>query len=215
MTDNASNVNKEKVSNDSTRIYKYKKSCNMPLINSVYDDGLVYRKEDYGVFVRFNNGNFNGLLHRSKLGKRYLNTINKGDTISVSILDIKDNTKISLRLFEQEFPELSSSQKRTPRVNSRWNSNLDKVMTSCEKVLKKQDNNRKVRCKYSGSLIYETDSYKCKESSDGEIYYFESLYNAIKYNKLKNRYMKLLLDDGSLEILQSNKYSDINEIDVL
>ena len=119
--------------------------------------------------------------------------------------------------FSDEDLELlvNNSKKSIPRVNSRWNNNLHKIMKPSKEILKKQDTNKKVRCKYSGNLIYEKDSYKCKESSDGEIYYFENLYNALKYNKIKNRYMKLLLDDGSLEILQSSNSNNIDEIDVL
>lgn len=211
----------DKDKNDVREIYKYsgKKSMNtkMPVINSVYDDGVVYRKENYGVFVKFDNNNFNGLLHRSKMRGRHLNTINIGDVISVLIIEIKDDMKVSLRLFEQEFPELNNSNKKIPKINTRWNNNLSKIMRPSKEILKKADINRKIRCKYSGNLIYEKDSYKCKESSDGEIYYFESLYNALRYNKLKNRYMKLLLDDGSLEILQWTNYRDkkVDEIDIL
>ena len=63
--------------------------------------------------------------------------------------------RISLRLFQQEFPELNNSKKKSiPTVNSRWNSNLSKIMKPSNEVLKKQDINKKVRCKYSGNLIY-------------------------------------------------------------
>lgn len=216
-----SDKKKDDVNGTFKEIYKYtgRNSVNnkIPVINSVYEDGLVYRKENYGVFVKFDNNNFNGLLHKSKLGDRYLSSINIGDIIGVSIIEIKSDMKISLKLFQQEFPELNNSKKNIPTVNSRWNTNLNKIMKPSKEVIKKQDINRKVRCKYSGNLIYEKDSYKCKESSDGEIYYFESLYNALRYNKLKNRYMKLLLDDGSLEILQWSSYKDksVDEIDVL
>lgn len=215
---NKYNVYNNDVNSDSKEIYKYsgkRYNNTIPLINSVYDDGMVYRKENYGVFVKFDNNKYNGLLHRSKLGNRYLNNINIGDIISVSIIEIKDDMKISLRLFQQEFPELNNSKQTIPKVNSRWNNNLHKIMKPSKEILKKQDTNKKVRCKYSGNLIYEKDSYKCKESSDGEIYYFENLNNALKYNKIKNRYMKLLLDDGSLEILQSNNSNNLDEIDVL
>ena len=214
--------NKDNVKEDLKKIYRYtdRGSINtkVPQLNAVYNDGKVYRKENYGVFVKFDNNNFNGLLHKSKLGGKYLDSINIGDIISVSIIEIKGDMRISLRLFQQEFPDLNNSKKKSvPTVNSRWNSNLSKIMKPSNEVLKRQDINKRVRCKYSGNLIYEKDSYKCKESTDGEIYYFESLYNALRYNKLKNRYMKLLLDDGSLEILQWSNYKDRNldEVDVL
>lgn len=203
-------------------LYKYtggkSVSKKIPVLNSVYDDGMIYRKENYGVFVKFDNNNFNGLLHKSKLGSsRYLSSLNIGDKISVSIIEIKSDMKISLKLFQQEFPELNNSKKKNPTLNSRWSTDLNKIKRPSKEIIKRQDNNRKIRCKYSGNLIYEKDSYKCKESSDGEIYYFESLYNALRYNKLKNRYMKLLLDDGSLEILQLGNYHDksMDEIDIL
>ena len=34
--------------------------------------------------------------------------------------------------------------------------------------------NGMVKCKYSGKFIPEKKAYKCKESANGELYYFES-----------------------------------------
>ena len=206
-------------SSESPNIYKYSRSKytdtkSAPSLNSVYHDALIYRKEIYGVFVKFDNKNFNALLHKSKLGGKSLDNFNIDDIISVTVIEIKNNKKISVRLFQEDFPSLGACK---VNLSNRWGDNLTKVMerVPSEKMRKM---NGMVKCKYSGKFISEKMAFKCKESINGELYYFESLNLVLKYNKEKNRYLKLLLDDGKLEkidYVSIHKNENIDDIDVL
>lgn len=204
---------------ESPNIYKYSRSKYtdnkiVPSLNSIYHDAIIYRKEIYGVFVNFNNKNFNALLHKSKLGAKSLNDFNIDDIISVTVIEIKSNRKISVSLFQEDFPSLGSCN---VNLSSRWGNNLTKVMEKVPSEKMKKMNGM-VKCKYSGKLIPEKIAFKCKESIDGELYYFESLNLILKYNKEKNRYLKLLLDNGKLEkidYVQIYKNENIDDIDIL
>lgn len=212
------NYNSEKPSN----IYKYSGSKYtenkiIPNVNSIYHDAVIYRKEIYGVFVNFDKNKFNGLLHKSKLGGKNLDNFNINDRISVKVIEIKNTRKISVKLFEEEFPSLNNCNVNS---NTRWGDNLTKVMEVLPtEKFKKRNPSGMVKCKYSGKLIHEKDAYKCKESMTGELYYFESLMLVSKYNKENNRYLKLLSKDGKLEkidyLLIDNNNEDIDNIEVL
>jgi len=207
-------------SKKSSDIYKYtgrKYTDNkiMPALNSIFHDAIIYRKEIYGLFVNFDNKNFNALLHKTKLSGKNLDSFNIGDKISVRVIEIKNTRKISVGLFEEIFPSLHNCNVNS---NSKWGNNLTKVMESVPDERLKKKPNGMVKCKYSGKFIYEKDAYKCKESINGELYYFESLNLVMKYNKEKNRYLKLLSSDGKLEridYLNTIRNEEIDDIEIL
>lgn len=214
-----SNLNKR-----TSDIYRYSGShtnIRQPQINTVYNDAVIYRKENYGVFVNFDNNNFNALLHKSKMCRESLNNFKVGDKISVSVIEIKERGKISVKLFHEDFPSLvTNNNNNNKNYSSRWGNNLEKVVQPVKEKMRKRDLNEGVRCKYSGKYLSLNEAYKCKESINGDVYYFESLDNIIRYNKENNRYLKLLSKTGELERVEGiptrkNDIDDINDIDIL
>ena len=196
---------------------KYKETKSFPSVESIYHDAIIYRKEDYGVFVNFDKNNYSGLLHKSKLYGKSLDNFSINDIISVKVIEIKNTRKISVRLFEEDFPSLNGCNVNS---NTRWNKNLTKVMEPVpnERIRKKKNISGTVKCKYSGKLISEASACKCKESMTGELYYFEDLNLVLKYNKENNRYLKLLLSNGRLErvsYLMINNDEKIDDIEIL
>ncbi len=215
-------VENDKLSDKSTpKIYTYSgkfRNRREPELNSIYHDAVIYRKEDYGVFVNFNNDNSCALLHRSKMGKKSLHNLSIGDKISVCVIDIKERGKISVKIFEDEFPSLVSGSGNTN--NCRWGNNIEKVFMPSNSAIKKKNMSGYVKCKYSGVMILEEKAYRCKESVDGDIYYFASLDDILRYNKERNRYLKLLDKDGKLQrvdiIMSVNKdRNNLNDVDIL
>ena len=85
-----------------------RKACPVRNIQAVVRNVL-----DFGIFVDF-GGDSDGLLHRSKLGSRYLNDFMIGQTVGVDILGVSSSNRVSVALAGFSYPaeSLEDSKKR-------------------------------------------------------------------------------------------------------
>lgn len=70
--------------------------------NNCYE-GIITGVKDFGVFVKFNN--HSGLVHKSKIGKKFLTTeknFNIGDQVKVRVLEVKADGKINLEIVSDD-----------------------------------------------------------------------------------------------------------------
>ncbi len=212
----------------------YHKKSN-PEINAVYEDAKIYRKEKYGIFVNFDNNNYEGMIHISKLLNNNLESFKIDQILKVKISDIKERNKISLTLVDDsksinyciekdnttniskqiekdDFPDLSKKLNNEDRQKSSvWSKKLDDIKKPPDEKI--STNSSFVFCKLTKERLSLDKAIKCKENEDSIVFYFKSAYHAHKYNNINNTKFKIVGKDNKLEYLPNIIFNNNNKVD--